>query len=427
MKLNIRLMGWIFGLVMISVVGRFLMESLRYFRGSRDSKNGGGFVLVLLVSGLVLWLVGSIGVLFARIIQAAISRQREFLADASAVQFTRLPDGIAGALKKIGGFQEHGRIHSPAAAEVRHMFFAGSALSSLMATHPPLEKRIKAIEPGWNGSMLDAHPVETDHEFHAAMGFAGQNQAVSQTNVTPKIERILEAENFHFSKDLAKSLLLGLLIAPDNHSSQNALGMLKSRGCVVARASDWSQKMAHKNSAEKLNLVDLSLPWLRKMSADEAREFVAQTQVLIEADGQIDMFEFMLQQVIRRHVEIGLGLVPVPSMSYHKLADLEPSVMHLLSAFANISGGGEVLENAFLEYRRQTGREPYHVEAGLTHVADALRRIDASSPLVKPQVLRLCSLVVGADGAVQGLEVELLRATSEAIGVPVPSLLKMTV
>ncbi|MFN9027343.1 MAG: M48 family metallopeptidase, partial [Akkermansiaceae bacterium] len=153
MKLNIRLMGWIFGLVMVSVIGRFLLESLRHFRGSRNSKNGGGLIIAILAAGLVLWLVGSVGVLFARMIQAAISRQREFLADASAVQFTRLPDGISGALKKIGGFAEHGHIIAPAAAEARHMFFAGSSLSSLMATHPPLSQRIKAIDPSWNGVM----------------------------------------------------------------------------------------------------------------------------------------------------------------------------------------------------------------------------------------------------------------------------------
>ncbi len=431
MKLNIRLMGWIFGLVMISVVGRFLMESLRHFRGSRDSKNGGGLVFALLIGGLILWLVGSVGVLFARMIQAAISRQREFLADASAVQFTRLPDGISGALKKIGGFREHGRITAPAAAEARHMFFAGSSLNSLMATHPPLEQRIKAIDPSWNGSMLEANPVDSNREFYGAMGFAGQGDSAespgqeSQVVEVSKVDQLLGNEEQHFTKDHAKFMLLGLLVAPHENGLQMAEGVLKSGGydvLQIGQVIEWNRKLEQKSSMEKLTMVDLSLAWLRKMSADEARGFIAMTQALIEADGQIDMFEFMLQQVIRRHVEIGLGLIPVPSIKFRKLAELEPGVMHVLSAFGNISGGEGVLENAFQEYREQTGREPYRAKVGLGHVAEALKHFDASTPLVKQQILRLCSSVVVADGRMDDAEMELLRATAEAIGVPIPQM-----
>ncbi len=174
MKLNMRLMGWIFGLVMLSILGRIMLESFRFMRGSRDSK-GGGIVLAIILAGLAVWLVGSIGVLFARMLQAAISRQREYLADASAVQFTRNPEGIADALKKIGGFSEHGKISSAKAIEARHMFFAGSGFNMLMATHPPLEKRILAIDPNWKGQMKEgkADPVRAGKEFGGAMGFAG--------------------------------------------------------------------------------------------------------------------------------------------------------------------------------------------------------------------------------------------------------------
>jgi Zn-dependent protease with chaperone function/uncharacterized tellurite resistance protein B-like protein len=440
MKLNIRLMGWIFGLVMVSVIGRFLMESLRHFRGSRDSKNGGGLIIAILVAGLVLWLVGSVGVLFARMIQAAISRQREFLADASAVQFTRLPDGISGALKKIGGFSEHGRIMAPAAAEARHMFFAGSSLSSLMATHPPLSQRIKAIDPRWDGAMLDAKPVESQQEFYGAMGFAGQveEEVVSDSTVgvnekfevvvLSKTDQLIGNESGDFSKDHAKSLLLGLLVGQDQSGVQAVQRVLVTRGydsSQISQVIQWSEKMAHKKSIEKLTMVDLSLTWLRRMSVDEAREFISLTQALIEADGQIDMFEFMLQQVIRRHVEIGLGLVAVPSMKFRKIVELEVAVMNILSAFGKISAGEGVLDKAFQEYREYTGREPYKTEVGLGHVAEALDQMNASTPLVKQQILRLCSLVVVDDGKVEDLEIELLRATAEAIGAPIPEMVRM--
>lgn len=440
MKLNIRLMGWIFGLVMVSVIGRFLLESLRHFRGSRNSKNGGGLIIAILAAGLILWLVGSVGVLFARMIQAAISRQREFLADASAVQFTRLPDGISGALKKIGGFSEHGRIMAPAAAEARHMFFAGSSLSSLMATHPPLSQRIKAIDPSWDGVMLEAKPVKSQQEFYGAMGFAGQVEEDSESDSSvgmndeteaievSKTDALIGNESGDFSKDQAKSLLLGLLIGQNQNGVQAVQQVLISRGydsSHISQVIGWSEKMAQKKSVEKLTMVDLSLAWLRRMSVDEAREFVTLTQAMIEADGQIDMFEFMLQQVIRRHVEIGLGLVAVPKMKFRKIAELETEVMNVLSAFGKISGGEGVLDKAFQEYREHTGREPYKTEVGLGHVAEALGQMNASTPLVKQQILRLCSLVVVDDGKVDDLEIELLRATAEAIGAPIPEMVRL--
>ena len=444
MKLNIRLMGWIFGLVMISVVGRFLMESIRHFRGSRNSKNSGALILALLVSGLILWLVGSVGVLFARMIQAAISRQREFLADASAVQFTRLPDGIAGALKKIGGFPEHGRITAPAATEARHMFFAGSSLNSVMATHPPLDMRIKAIDPHWNGKMSEAPIMESEQEFTGAMGFADLAEPIA-ASVSSEISRSGDSMDSHvgesirsglvfgqsgqeFSKDQAKSLLLGLLVEANEEASQLAGNILRARGfdeTNVGVVMGWSEKMGQKSSIEKLAVVDLSLAWLRRMDPREARDFISLTQLLIEADGQVEIFEFMLQQVIRRHVEIGTGLVPVPPIKFLKLADLETELMHLLSAFGKVSGGEGVLGKAFQEYREHSGREPYQTEVGLGKVAEALGKMDASSPLVKQQILRLCSLVVMGDGKVEDMEMELLRATAEAMGAPIPPTVRL--
>lgn len=443
MKLNMRLMGWIFGLVMLSMLGRIIFQSVRHFRGSRNSKSG-GVVLGVIVAGLAVWLVGSVGVLFARMIQAAISRQREFLADASAVQFTRLPDGIAGALKKIGGFAEHGRIMAPAATEARHMFFAGSSLNSVMATHPPIEERIKAIEPKWNGEMLEARRIESHQAFNGAMGFGGQDVSAATSdlprilaNDLPMTHHVglgmtsgleLEQGGQEFTKDQAKFLLLGLLV-PTGEGGFEQVGEIlrvnKLDELSISGVLSWSQKMSQKSSLEKLKVVDLSLVWLRRMEAQEARDFIGLTQKLIEADGQVNIFEFMLQQVIRRHVEIGTGLVPVPPIKFLKLADLEIELMHLLSAFGKVSGGEGVLGKAFQEYREHSGREPYQTEVALRDVAEALGKMDASTPLVKQQILKLCSLVVMNDGKVEDMEMELLRATAEAMGAPIPPMVRL--
>jgi Zn-dependent protease with chaperone function len=442
MKLNMRLMGWIFGLVMLSMLGRIMLESFRFMRGSRDSK-GDGIILALVVVGLAVWLVGSIGVLFARMLQAAISRQREYLADASAVQFTRNADGIAGALKKIGGFSGHGRITSPKAMEARHMFFAGSGLSSLMATHPPLDKRIKAIDPRWNGEMLKgmADPVSAE-EFSGAMGFSGSLEACpaqgdpaslgDSTRLDSQVGAVIRndlrvGEVTSFSKQEAKTLLLGLLVAADHDWRETAKQILQEQGLnaeTVSQVIEWSIKLEGYESSKKLALVDLSLSWLRKMNQPEARDFVAASQALIEADGEVCLFEFMLQKVIERHVLIGLALQPVPSMHFRKLVDLEQELADLLSVFAALGGSGTAIDKAAAEYRNHTNRDLPRHTAGLAEVSEALGKMDAATPLVKQQILRLCALVATNDHLVTDQEMELLRATAEAIGAPIPPLVR---
>ncbi|MDP2398804.1 MAG: M48 family metallopeptidase [Burkholderiales bacterium] len=143
MRMNIRIMGVLFGIVCLTVIGRVLMHS-------RGGGNRGRAPMLLL--GVALLIIGAVGVLFGRLIQAALSRQREMLADASAVQFTRNPAGLAGALRKIGSVGA--RIDSPHAGEASHMFFEnglGKPVFGWLATHPPLAERIRAIDPSWDG------------------------------------------------------------------------------------------------------------------------------------------------------------------------------------------------------------------------------------------------------------------------------------
>jgi hypothetical protein len=178
------------------------------------------------------------------------------------------------------------------------------------------------------------------------------------------------------------------------------------------------------DSSKKLALVDLSLSWLRKMSQPEARDFVKASHALIGADGEVNLFEFMLQKVIERHVLIGLGLKPVPAMRYRKLEDLERELADLLGVFAALAGGGTAIGKAAAEYREHTGRELPGTSAGLHEVSRALGEMDAATPLVKQRILRLCGLVVSDDGNVADQEMELLRATAEAIGAPIPPLVR---
>lgn len=438
MKLNMRLIGWIFGLVMIAMLGQMLLQTLRFTRvSSRNSKNGGGGMLVVVAAGVALWLVGSVGVFFARMLQAGVSRQREYLADASAVQFTRDPSGLANALKKVGGFTRHGVMQASKAAEARHLFFAKSDLSGLgFATHPPLPDRIKAIEPSWDGSMLKgrAQEVFSDETPDGpssrsgppplplpgmASGFAAGGAAAAATT-----RGGFDAREGIGSKTDAKALMYGLLLAPDDAKTLDDLRE-RTSPAMADHAAAFSKQLADQSASMRLGLVDLSLPWLRRMSREEAAEFIAITRDLIAADGRVSLSEFMVQKVLERHVGVGLGLREVARIRHSSLKPLRQETAVLLGAFAAISGDESARTAAAREFEDHTGIAlPLLPPAscGLAEVAAALDEFEASTPLVKVRLLRMCGLVVAHDGVLEPAEHELLRAASEAIGAPMPPL-----
>jgi Zn-dependent protease with chaperone function len=173
MRLNQQLIGLSFGILVLSLVGRWLLRSTRFRMGGGRNRNNG--VAAIVVIGIALTIIGAIGLLLSRLIKAGVSRQRESLADASAVQFTREPQGLAGALKKIAGYT--GRLPSVETEEVAHMMFESPSrsFSGLFATHPPLLERIKALDPTFDPRNLvpaDAQPVGMDGVSAADYGRA---------------------------------------------------------------------------------------------------------------------------------------------------------------------------------------------------------------------------------------------------------------
>ena len=208
MRLNIRLIGVLHGILLIGLIGGWLLRSMRFSGRSRNSKGAGG-VAAIAALGLGLLVIGYAGSFFGNWIKSIVSRQREYLADSSAVQFTRNKEGIAGALKKIGGSSSY--LASPAAAQYSHAFFAeglGLLLQSFFATHPPLEKRIRRIEPGWDGVFLPsqvreiASPEPVEQPTSAAAGLAATaailtsaEQAISQVGT-------LNEENIEYVREL---------------------------------------------------------------------------------------------------------------------------------------------------------------------------------------------------------------------------------
>lgn len=182
MRLNTRLIGILFGITCIAHFGHLVLDNMprssRVSRSSSDSDKG--FAIIFMIA-LVCLVLGWLGTLFGSMIKAAISRQREFLADASAVQFTRNDQGIAGALKKIGGYSYGSTLNARSTSEFSHMMFGQAQLSGLsgfFATHPPLEERIRRIEPQWDGSFKRASSQQAPaSDSQMSSGFSSQQHS----------------------------------------------------------------------------------------------------------------------------------------------------------------------------------------------------------------------------------------------------------
>jgi Zn-dependent protease with chaperone function/uncharacterized tellurite resistance protein B-like protein len=468
MRLNLRLIGLLFGILFIAMIGQTVLRGMRHTRPS-NSKEGGGAMLFMLVLGLALMLIGYVGLFFGKLIKAAVSRQREFLADASAVQFTRNPDGIAGALMKIGGLSHGSRIGNPMAEEASHLFFGNAIGGAVMATHPPLPERIKRLLPNWNGkfsasTLPDISPSEGDRrgenrsgarEDRGVSGFSGANTEsvtrlseseafASLENVHP--EQVALGQNLHagfpanwmeavHSESGAQAMLFALLLAQDDELRGHELSGLRSgtdENTYLATVK-LHREVANLHSAAKLALVDLAISSLRHLSPEEYTRFRNIIGSLMASDRQINLFEFTLQKVIRRHLDVYYGHQNPLRIRHRKIDALQADAAVLLSTLAALghrddpAAAGEAFRHGASQIEGQTWATlaPLPLEeCGLERIDAALDRFSEGTPLVKRQIVHACGRTVMADGQVTSDEAELIRAIADAIGCPIPPFVK---
>ncbi|MEO1857526.1 MAG: M48 family metallopeptidase [Rubritalea sp.] len=458
MKLNMRLIGWLFGIMMLSIIGRELMFHMQFMsmRRSRENNNG---ALIGLIAAIALLVVGSIGVFFARMIQAAISRQREYLADASAVQFTRDPSSIAGALKKIGGQQYGSEVKVGKASEASHMFFAdGGMFSYGFATHPPLDVRIKAIEADWDGEFADSHLPEVGSQRAGnssdvrASGFGGGAPAplqvqreqwdqlgeVSQTNVSvgAAVMQGLDSNwiDACHDREQAQAMIFGLLLASDRKLQSGEIKFIKkSMGAAAADlAEHWHGVLGEEHSSKKIALIDLSIPSLRLLSHPEYERFLHATHWLIASDGQVDIFEFMLQKLIECHLSSFFDGARAPRVRYTKLGQLTSELNVLISTMAGVGAtNGTDLQTAYRSSADDLAKHGVRLpgilppeQCGLHLVEGTLAKLAESTPIMKRDALHACGLAVMSDGVLGSQEAELLRAAADAMGATIPPFVK---
>jgi Zn-dependent protease with chaperone function len=465
MRLNLRLMGIIFGILCLAIIGRVLLQTAR-----GGGRGRGQNPLPLL--GLVLLLVGYIGVFFGRLIQAAVSRQREFLADASSVQFTRNPGGITGALKKIGGLGETGsRLSHAHAEELSHMFF-GNGISEpfigLLETHPPLSDRIRVFDPNFDGKFpyvrydgRDQPPEETPKPkrqqmpnlFGTVVGGAilasgddGKPPVIRSRSIMPNLGKptLLHLEYAEKLRNAlpdsvkaaarepldAVALIYSMLLSNDETQRTAQLAELAKRGdpAVQQKAAalfpDVSQAAAHAH----LPMVNLALGTLRHLTAEQYAQFSKTLEWLIGSDGKVELFEFVLQKIILHHLGPQFGQAPRTTVQYYSLKPLVPDCAVVLSALANVSSSdaGEIQKafEAGAPYLRAPDDGELTLlpceQCGVNQIDSALNRLAQASPLIKKNLIEACIHTVGADGVILEAEAELLRAVADTLDCPMP-------
>ncbi len=464
MRMSIRLIGVLHGILLLGLIGQMVLRivfhsSPRYSSRRSGSDNSGQAVIAMLTIGVALLVLGSLGSLLGGLIKAAVSRQREYLADASAVQFTRNPEGIAGALKRILASAVGSRVSNPRAPELSHMFFSQGVwegFTSLMATHPPLLKRIRAIEPDWDGK-LPKGVAGGVADVGDAVGFAsgaappyrGSAEEVSVESVDDAVHQIgdpLDAHRLYAAELIAaipdavrdaagdpggaRAVVYALLLDenPEVRAKQRQALEETADPAVVSQLFDLLlEPIDNLDERLRLPLVDLSLASLAAMSFPQYQRFCRSFRALVVADNRLSLFEWTLSQVLLRNLRPQFERVRSPRVKYSSLYPLSHECGVLLSALAYACGEESHAAAGYGIGRSQLKEAPGNLldrsQCGLDALRAALEKIALAEEHHRGRVVDAAAAVICADRRVVVAEAELLRGISDLLDCPMPPLL----
>ncbi|MBH8560936.1 M48 family metallopeptidase [Nostoc sp. CENA67] len=446
MRLNLRLMGLLHGILFIYLTGE-LMWRLR--DSSREEKG-----LPLWAFGLALMAIGSIGLFCGRLIKAAISRQREFLADASAVQFTRNPDSIRGVLQKLQ--QIDSRLISPGAEAASHMFFSNALNPSfweeMLATHPPLTERIRRIG-GLKARNLKTMPASTTgshYQESLTMGFAGGGGA----NATPEqiVNQVgtVAPENFAHAQTLLSQLPESLRLGVREQQSATAIIFalaLETNNLpvqerqiawlrevqpaeLVEKTLEFSSQISQLDPTIRLPLVDLTVPALRQNSAKECQRLCKCLQGLVIASKSSSLWNFVLQLVLWHRLQPYINAASATTIEFTSIEQIWPDSILVLSALARVGQSQpDAIAYAFrsgvfrLPKAGQQEKPDTAINSNFTEVKNSLERLRLASPKLKQALVDACAHTVLVDNKVTASEADLLRAIAMTLDCPIPPFL----
>ncbi len=456
MRLNVRLMGLLFGLLAIALIGRTVLRGATRVRGDRK----GGVMIVMLIALAVL-IIGYIGLFFGRLIQAAVSRSREALADASAVQFTRDPQGLRGALLKIGASSAGSRVGNPEVEEVAHMLFA-PGMSRLFATHPPLLERLKAIDPRFDPKEIDATRTRMAAEAKAAAAAVDAEAAASATKTkgagsmsiidlpaaAPSVVAALVGNpgtaHMQLAREIRESLSEAIVAAGRHPQSARALLLALALDSNPATRARQEQVIAQRLSTEvaattgvlaqhadelaseqRIPALLRGFPALRQLTHEERVQLMACLNAMLPRDENVSLHSYVLRKLAQMHLRDDLN----PGTRVHRLTlhAVQQDAQVLFSVLARHGHGDDTgarrAYEAGMHHLFPRERPAYGTSGPWAGALDvALSRLDQLAPIAKEQLVEAMVATVTHDQQLTMGEAELLRAVCASVHCPLPPL-----
>jgi Zn-dependent protease with chaperone function len=453
MRLNMRLIGICFGILVIALTGRMILRGLSHSGSS--SERGGQALLLGMAAGLTLVAIGYIGVLFTRLIKAAVSRHREFLADASAVQFTRNPQGIAGALKKIAVSPLRAALTSAESEEIGHMLIAErhGLFDALFASHPPILERIRVIEPSFDPAELErirlapmtsgtpppaapatltpaAQQALLPFSVIATIGNPGAAQLSSAVQRRSDIPPALR-DAAHSPQD-ALAVVLTVVLSQDPSTRERQLVHLRARVKLapdsLARFEALASQGARLEPALRLPLLNIAFPTLRQRPPEQLRALVMLVDELLRMNAQVSVLDYALGRLLR--VQLGEALTPRPAQPRRpapKLLALRNEVQILFAVMARAGHDDDrsarAAYDAGMRQLLPMATPEFELPSEWSTALDqALTQLDVLLPSIKQALIEALVLTVAHDRQVTLGEAELLRVVCASLHCPLPPL-----
>ncbi|HEX2139216.1 MAG TPA: M48 family metallopeptidase [Woeseiaceae bacterium] len=451
MRLNIRMMGVLFGIMVLGLIGRVVLRGSFHGRALSGRRRRGAPAVLAIGLGLVI--LGWIGVLAARMIKAAISRKRESLADASAVQFTRQTEGLAGALKKIGGYEAKSYIQAVDPEEVSHMLFSfGSrGMAKLFSTHPPLAERIRALDPTFREEDFARVPVAEQRPAHEATGPAAHAfaaapptaDAIAGSMGQPDAAQVELARGLRAGvpEDLidaahspGQAFLLALALALDRSGRHlpRQLDILKQQLGPERSASieRYHARLGELGPRYHLPVLELAFPALKRRPPEQLEFLLDLARRMIETDGVIALYEYCFYRVLAGSLQQAAD----PSRfgrgnRVGRQAARDAAVKLVRIVAEQGSDEDAAREQAFRAGLSAFGRwvssspaapDVSSTIAELDACLDVLQRINSSG---RETLVRAVAATILHDGTLDVREAELLRAICAALDCPLPPII----
>ncbi|MGP8306909.1 M48 family metallopeptidase [Vibrio sp. YIC-376] len=435
MRLNTRLIGVLFGITSIAHFGHLVLNHSRHTtRGisRRSSDSSKGYAVIILIA-IVCLVLGWLGTLFGSMIKAAISRQREFLADASAVQFTRNDQGIAGALKKIGSHSHGSILDTKATDDMSHMMFGQSKLSGfsgLFATHPPLDERIRRIEPSWDGSYVQRFQNSSSTFGHEQVsGFAESANFTSNepdslptqlSDAGQQLIKQLPLELVALAREPYSARFITLLIIFDGSDIQRE--MIKNHVPPSSQATLLPWLDYELSLHLRFPLLELAIPALKSLSEGQRNRLCEVLRELSQTDNRYSLAEWCVINLVEKQL-----LTSFANTKQHKsLKQLKQSVLWLLRELAWVSHSQpESAKRAFNSALTSLGFPEQELEQANNNWSLSLAALELLLQLKskeKEMFVKACRLAIESDGKITVAEGELYRVVACFLEVPEPPL-----